>query len=621
MSNSQIATNIGKLVNNSSKLVGTLQIGVNTILWGVVNTQPVQSTYTTTSGSLAYSSSIPDNPTPPKANLINSGLFNALDALNKVDLCSVMTYVTDNINFKKTPKSKRPPVGARTAAQASLYALQDSAELVQTYIDKYTAYPNIYIGSYLGTGPNAVPQNIAVTQSGAPSEGGQDIQKYNMYFLMQSIKDTFSFESTSSIFTAEDQTLLTTVPGLGGNLNIVDDFIGTINKYSDYRQISNADLQKLQNKITTLRSVCVTIQNLDFKNALALAGNFLGTDIRAQIQQLSKFINPTGITKELRDINSSLQTFIRQARQVQGILATGQFLIKLALIFNKVFKFIQEFITNAPIPATTQTTGTISRLEKARITAKDETDGITRLLKSVNTLLSVVVLFIRYLLTNTNELLSRLEVLLATLEGCQAVQDSDVLYELNRTKSNLIVLQEQLATYITQYDSKTNTNSTTFGVYDIRVVDEELTDKSIQNKRRRGIALDQAGNIVTNSALTYATNTAVIIAEVQQKLMALGLVKSGIVQIDATNLALIVDSINYLDSNDILQGDLNIDAPITNEAASANISSFLDGLPGGVKFKQNSQSVISAYTANAATQTGAQTNAQITALSGSGPQR
>jgi hypothetical protein len=212
---------------------------------------------------------------------------------------------------------------------------------------------------------------------------------------MQSIKDTFSFESTSSIFTAEDKTLLTTVPGLGGNLNIIDDFIGTINKYSDYRQIPNEELQKLQKKIATIRSVCVTIENLDFKNALALAGNFLGTDIRAQIQQLGKFIDVTVIIPTLKQINSALQGFIKTAKQVQGILSLGQFLIKLALIFNKVFKFIQQFILNAPIPATTQTTGTISRLEKARITAKDETDGITRLLKAINALLSVLVIFIR----------------------------------------------------------------------------------------------------------------------------------------------------------------------------------------------------------------------------------
>jgi len=611
MSNSQIATNIGKLANSSAELIGTLQIGVNKILWGQANTQPVQTaTYDTVSGSLKYTSNVPENPTPPKGNLVNSGLFNALDALNQVDLCNVLTYATDNIHIKKKKRPNKP----WSATQTALFYIQDQAMYVRESIDKYTAFPNIFIGSYVGTGPNAVPPPQAVSQSNAPAQGGTQAQKYNMYFLMQSIKDTFSFESTSSIFTAEDKTLLTTVPGLGGNLNMIDDFLGTINKYSDYRQIPNTELQKLQNKITTIRSVCVTIENLDFQNALALTGNFLGTDIRAQIQQLGKFIDITVIIPTLKQINSALQSFIKIAKQVQGILRLGQFLIKLALLFNKVFKFIQQFILNAPIPATTQTTGTISRLEKARITAKDETDGITRLLKAVNALLSVLVIFIRYLLTNANELLSRLEILLSTLEGCEAVKNSDVISQLKQTQSDLTALRDELAQFIINYDSKTSQNSAMFGVYDIRVIDEEITDKSIQNKRRRGIALDQSGNIVTQSDLTFATNTAVIIAEVQQKLMALGLVKAGLGQIDAASLSTIADSLNYLNSDDILQDDLNIDASATeSQAASANISNFTEGLPGGAKFKQNTQSIMTAYN-NKAKQ---QVATQATAASGS----
>ena len=611
MSNSKIATNVGKAINKSSKLIGTLQVGVNKILWGQANTQPIQTVkYDTVSRSLKYSPNVPDNPTPPKGNLVNSGLFNALDALNQVDLCNVLTYATDTIHLKKKKRPEKP----WTAEQAALYFIQDQAAYVRTSIDKYTAYPNIFIGSYLGTGPNAVPPQQAVSQSDAPIEGGTEVQKYNMYFLMQSIKDTFSFESTSSIFTAEDKTLLTTVPGLGGNLNTIDDFIGTINKYSDYRQIPNEELQKLQNKITTIRSVCVTIENLDFKNALALAGNFLGTDIRAQIQQLGKFIDVTVIIPTLKQINSALQSFIKIAKQIQGILKLGQFLIKLALIFNKVFKFIQEFITNAPIPAMYETQAQISRLEKARITAKDETDGVTRLLKGINALLSVVVLFIRYILTNTNELLSRLEILLTNLEACEAVKDSDVVSQLQQTRSDLIDLRDQFAAYIIQYDSKTDSNNTMFGVYDIRIVEEEVKDPSIQNKRRRGIALDQNGFIVAGSDLTFATNTAVIIAEVQQRLMALGLVKAGLGQIDAASLSVIADSINYLDSNDVLENDLNIDTSLEgSDAASLEISTFINDLPGGKKFKQNTKSNIANYTAN----TKQQVDAQKTTASGS----
>jgi hypothetical protein len=612
MSDSKLATNIIKLVNNSAKLTGKLQNGINVILWGSANKKTNQTvTYDNTSGSLKYVS----NPTiavPPKnGSLIESGLFNALDVLNEVDLCSVMTYLTDNVNIKK---KERPDKSSWNATQTALYGLQDEAALVQGYIDKFFAFPNVFIGSYLGTGPNAVPPEQAISQSNAPTEGGSQITAYNVYFLMQAIKDTFSFSNntSSSLFTAEDKTLLSTVPGLGSNLNIVDDFIGTINKYSDYRQIPNAEVQRIVNKVTTLRSVCVTIQNLDFRDGLAAVGNFLQTDIRAQIQKLNKFLDATKIIPTLKEINNSLRSFIRITKQVQGILALGQFLIKLALVFNKIFVFIQTIFDNSPLPLVTGTSGTQTRLQNARDKANVESNGLGRLLKAINTLLSVILNFIRYVLVNTNELLSRLEILLANLQACQAVKDSDVISQLKQTQSDLVDLRDQLAAYVTQYDSKTNANTAMFGKYDIRVVEEEITDPSIRNKRRRGIALNIDGQVVAQSDLTFATNTAVIIAEVQQQLIAQHLVPSDLGQVNAANLATIAESVNYLDSNDVVDNDLNPNIETLNAAGAAqdiNIAEFIDKLPGGTKFKQSSKAVTAGYSANAKQQATVQTSA------------
>lgn len=607
MGKSKLAISIGKVVTTSAKGLGTFQTGVNKILWGSANTQPNQTaTYNTTTGTLNYTST-PTTPTKPTGNLVESGLFNALDVLNSVDLCNVLAYFADTINIKRQP---RPDKSTWTAAQTALYTLQNQAAFVQTQIDKFTAYPNVFIGSYVGTGPNAVPIDQAVSQSGAPKQGGTRATAYNMYFLMQSIKDTFSFstQGTGSLFTAEDKTLLTTVPGLGGNLNIIDDFLGTINKYSDYRQIPNAELQNLINKINIVRSVCVTIQNLDFKSALSLVGNFLGTDIRAQIQKLSQFLDPTKIIPTLKQINSSLQAFIRIGNQIQGILRTGQFLIKLALLFYKVFKFIIKFFTALPWPLALSTAGIQTAIQDAKEKAKDEADGVRILLNSINSLLSVAVMFIRYLLTNTNELLIRLNILLVKLEACQAVKDSDVLKELYKTRDSLVVLQEQLATYITQYDSKVDPNTAMFGGYDIRVVDEQVTDRSIVNKRRRGIALDKNSQIVAQSDLTFATNTAVIIAEVKQKLVAGGLVQPSLGVIDSADLETISDSLDYLDSNDILNDDLNIqpvelDSPDNlDENKGLGLNAFINNLPGGRKLRQRAKKAVEASAINVKSQ-------------------
>lgn len=611
---SKILIPLGKAVAFSADKLGTLQVGIDKILWGSIRPSTVQTaTYNPTTGTLNYKTTT-TAATKPSGNLVESGVFNALDVLNEVDLCNVIAYLTDLINIKKRPRPEKP----WSATQEALFTLQDQAASVQKQIDKFMAYPNVFIGSYVGTGPNAVPLEQAVTQSNAPGEGGSQVTAYNLYFLMKSIKDTFSLNSTGtgSLFTAEEKTLLSIVPGLGGNLNFIDDFIGVVNKYSDYRNIPSAELQSLINKVNNVRSVCVTIQNLDFKNALALVGNFLGTDIRAQIQKLSDFLDPTRIIPTLKQINSSIQAFINIARQVQGILSLGQFLIKLALVFSKVFKFVIQFFQASPIPGISLTAGLISRFETAKTAAKTETDGIIVLLKTINSLLQVVVNFVRYILANTNELLRRLDILLANLEACEAVKDSDVIAQLQTTRSSLIDLRDQFAIYITQYDSKVDPNNAMFGVYDIRVVDEEVTDKVIQNKRRRGIALDTNGQIVTQSDLTFATNTSVIIAEVQQKLLALGLVSAGMGALDAASLDTIATSINYLDSNDVLENDLNIDTSALNSAEtveSLNIREFIGQLPGGKKFQQDSKTTVSNYSANAKQQA----NNQKTAVSGS----
>ena len=287
------------------------------------------------------------------------------------------------------------------------------------------------------------------------------------------------------------------------------------------------------------------------------------------------------------------------------MLSLGQFVIKIALVFNKVFKFVIKFISFAPIPAISQTTGTISRLESAKFAAKDETGGVDRVLKAVNALLSVLLLFIRYLVTNANELLIRLDRILTNLEVCEAMKDSDVLAELQETRQALVVLRDELLTYLNDYDSKTDPDTAMFGKYDIRIIDEEVTDREVTNKRRRGVALAPDGQIVTQSDLTFATNSAVIIGEVQQKLLALGLVSTGQGIVDAATLDTVAQSINFLSSNDIAENDLNIGASVEGSATIAqdvNISDFLGSLPGGEKFRQNSRETTTGYATNAGNQ-------------------
>jgi hypothetical protein len=126
-------------------------------------------------------------------------------------------------------------------------------------------------------------------------------------------------------------------------------------------------------------------------------------------------------------------------------------------------------------------------------------------------------------------------------------------------------------------------------------VEEELTDKSIKNKRRRGIAVDPDGAIVAQSDLTFATNTAIIIEEVKVKLLSSNLVSSQFNLLDASDLAVIATSVNYLENDTVLSGDFNFDSlrkeskdlpDSADESQGLGLNAFINNLSGGRRLRK-----------------------------------
>lgn len=589
---------LSNVINGFAKGIGILQANINKVLWGRGNQQPTATaTYDAKAGAVQYQSTPPPPPSRPvRGNLIDSGLFNALDALNTVDLCNVVTYLADNSQLRI--KKKKRPEKPWNAAQSSLYFLQDQAGAVVVAIDKYTAFPNTIIGRYAGIGPNAQSPEEAITGSATPNSindlAGTAIKQFNIYNLLKDIQDTFSPTSTSerSLFSSQELQDLSLVPGLSGNLNIINDFIAKINTYADYRSIPISDLDKIERKIQTVRAVCVTIQNLDIQSAAAVVGNFLGVDIRSQIQKLNKYVDATKIIPTLRDINKSLRSFIKMAERLQTIIRSIQLIIRLAILLTKVFKFIIAFFIANPLPNLFTTSGIQTALDAGREAAQKQTDGITRLLKQINGLMDVILIFVRYILTNANELLIRLNILLQNLETCESFKDSDIIAELASTRDSLQALKEQLEVYITNYDSKNEAESVSFGNYTIVVVDEEVTDPSIPNKRRRGIALDKNGAIVVQSDLTFATDIQVIIQEVRLKLISAGLAPSQYQALTADQAAILIESSRFLDTEDVSLDDLTgplteLDSPDNeNENEGIGLNAFINKLKGGKRLRR-----------------------------------
>lgn len=590
-----------------TKNTATLQIGVYKILWGSLTDPPLKTVIKNpTSGQYEIKNNTPANQTIPQkvTDFFQSGLFNILDTINGLDLCNILAFLTTTSNSKPKPRDKNP-----SPLLKAFYRIQDKAKEGQDTIDQYLSLPTALVRSYVGVQPEVVTPMQAASGSNAnepaSSYSGTKAQTYNVYSLLQALKEIFTVDGKNSIITTEDATLLSQVPGFGGSLNFIDDFIGLANQYSDYRSINNNDLQKLLKKINDVRSVCVTIQTLDFKSVVSTVGNFLGVDVRAQIQQLSKVVNPTQLLTTIKQISDQAKSFTKTAQRTFNILTQLQFIVKLSILFVKIFTFIEVFFSANPLPGLTLTAGIIDKFEQARQAATDGKNRVIRRLEQVNGLLSVLVSFIRYLLASATELLRKLDLLIAQLEACDTTKNSAVLLDLKASYADLKQIQEQLGTYIALYDGKTSPNTAAFGKYSIRVVDEELTDKSIVNKRRRGIAVDQSGNIVAQSDLTFATNTSVIIEEVKVKLVSLKLVAPQFSAFSSSNLAVITTSIDFLEDDTSLNPEFNVDTLLQDNPdlpdsidvnAGTGLNAFINNLPGGKKLRVRTRAVMQAAT-------------------------
>lgn len=540
------------------------------------------------------------------SDFFQSGIFNILDVINSLDLCGIINYLTDPTNNRA---KKRPPK-PWTPEQIALYYVQDQAKYVQKLIDRYTALPTTLVREYATLQPKVETQQQAISGSGAPQGkeqiAGTDVQKFNLYNLIQEIKAAFTVGGPNSIFTAQDATIISQVPGLGANLNFIDDFVAFCNQYTDYRNIDNEDLQKLLQKINEVRSVCVTIQNLNFKGLVFLVDELLGGDLRKDIQKLSKFINPTKLLPALKQISQQINAFVKMAQKIYNIIAQVQFIIKILIILLKVLKFLVKFFLANVLPSIFTTVGMIAALEKARIDAELFIARIIKRLEQINGLMAVVLSLVRYILANAIELLVRLEVLIAKLEACETMQDSPILADLKASYSNLKDIKEQLEAYVANYDGKTSPDSAQLGEYSIRVVDEELTDPTIVNKRRRGIALDRNGVLVAQSDLTFATNTSIIIQEVKVKLVSQGLIGPQFNVLSDQDLATVLTSVQYLDSDDVLSEtfDYNtlledgigaVDLPDNaDESEGIGLNAFINNLKGGKRLRKRARAQMAA---------------------------
>lgn len=571
----KIVTNVGNGVNKAKK-------AADKVLWGSINETPAVPA--------------PGIPVPPPTktkvgSFIQSGLFNVLDALLQVDLCAIITYLTSTANneLAKVKRSETP-----TKIEKALYGLQDNAILVRQAIDTFYATPSEVLKDLKNPQPSAAPIPGTSSETNPPppdSLVGSSMQKYNYGIVGKYAQAVFrnaggALEIAQGTIGATNQitqgalsdpdvkAALNLIPGFNTQINALQDYLNIIDKYADFRAIPNDEFQELLKKLDTIREVCVTIENFSLAGALNLVDQFIGSDIRSQIALLNQFLNPVKIIPTLKDINNSLRTFINTCKTIQSYIRIGRGAIKIGITLVRIFQFIASLISSTPAPLMFLTYDVTARLENAKEAAKSNSSALMKFLGQLNSLLGIILGVVQYLVDNTNALLQRLERLIAILSACPSMEGSDLVTQLQTTQKDLIQVRDELNQILADYESRQPDD---YAPYKIVVVEEELVDEGITNKRRRGIALDLNGVQVAQSDLTFATDNAVIIQEVKLILRSMGLISPEIGETDLV----IQQSLRYLDTDELDTNELIADRP----DGDSGLNSYLQGLSGTSKFR------------------------------------
>ena len=593
-----ITTGLRKFIKVIGKGINAAKKAADKVLWGSVNEAPAVP---------APGTPAPTTPKKSKVgSFIQSGLFNVLDALLSVDLCNILDYLISSVDARKKKRSETP-----TNIEKALYDLQDKAALIRDCIDKFYAFPSDILSNLKNPDPQAAPAPGTKPPSEPPPDNtlaGSAMQKYNLGIVSKYSATVFKSANNlqaeaqgaiagvnamaqQALVDPEVQAALSLIPGFNTNINALQDFIGLADKYADFRAIPNDEFQKILKKLDTTRAVCVTIENMSLGGAIDLVQQFSGLDIRSQIAKLNQFMNPAKIVPTLKQVDNSLKSFIATCKSIQSYIRIGRGIIKIGLVLIKIYKYIAKLISTIPAPLMYATYNVVSALENAKEAAKDNTSKLELFLQDLNELMGVIMGVVLYLQQNAIALLQRVEILISRLEQCTALDGSEVLAQLKTTRQSLIAAERELASILADYNAKANPDSVDYGSYTIRVVEEEVVDTTVRNRRRRGIALDVNGVLAAQSDLTFATNTAVIIEETKIKLITLGLVSP---ELSPTDL-FITEAMTYLGNDSVNMNDLNI----PGSSSSIALNSYLNTLPGGRVMRQRVRKVLNANNASA----------------------
>lgn len=505
--------------------------------------------------------SLTENETNPIKKALDKGVIKLLEVVASVDFCNIVNYAINQVPGGKqfNPKDPVPtdPLGKKK------WYIQNNAFKIQTFIDDY----------YSQYGDAKSPDS-----------------KLGLYTLTKEISDVFNtlLDPAGGL---NDPDLTTAFPQLSIFDNFLRNSLGVFNRYTDLRQIPNSELQKIISYIDKIRGISIAIQGLNsVASVVSLADTFTNGAISDEINKISQLIPVNKLIPTLKSILKTANNINSIGRKIVGFINSSQFLIKMLIVIIWVFNVIKSLFLALIIPnqVTTvgQTSGFSDKLTEV-IREQGQKKSIRRL-GQLNSVLSYLSLFAVSLIAGMANIIGKLELILLNIENCDNV-DPALAEEVRDTINNLVGTANSLQKFVTEYEENKNKLNSNFGQYQIKIVNEEITDQGVALKRRYGIALDINGVLAVQTTPTFASLDQIIINEVKVLLVSKGLVNSNLSAMSPDDIAIMNDSLNYIGDIDININDMqlsSIDSGIddpdnTDPEQGLGLNAFVNNLPGG----------------------------------------
>lgn len=467
---------------------------------------------------------------PGKPDKIN-GLFPLLLALNEIDFCNLVNYITNKL-LTGNPDSPSSLV-------RSINNLQSKAKSLINTIDSILLNSDTLINNNITIG-DEVFLNIDI-----PGIGNQNdkitIENNNQVKQLKTIPDSYQkvnskFKETITILRdfcqeissiVNDPEILSAIPQLSQSNNFISDFIGKLDKNITLESIPNSEAQAILKKIRDLRMILSLIVGINsLRDALGVVQSLTKLNIDKQIDKIQKSLDISKIIPIIKKIIIAVNSINQAGQKALKYIKLAITFVRLITGIIRVFKAIVKLYNKLFLPMKFLMFGKVSKMQSIKSKFELRLEIYETRVSQMSTLIQTIYRFVSSLVVKLQSINTQLQILQSNLEICDNTNESPLLEEVKKARSKIVNTIDELDSFISKVNQSQLNNEFIFGSYILKIQEEELVDEEIKYKRRRGLAFDVTGTLVAQTDLTFATDTNIIIEELKLKLQNLGLPNS-----------------------------------------------------------------------------------------------